>query len=374
MKDGQVYRVLMVGAGKRATDYYCPMMRRMGVSAGPGLPGLDLVGISGRRHERTQALADRYGVPAFTDLGRAIEETRPDLAVVAVSFDQNGPVGLAVVRAGVSLLAETPVSADPAEGMLIAREARRCGAHVEVTEQNFRIPEERLKRKLIEAGLFGRVLAATNDFKCHGYHGTSMIRHYIGFDDPVRRVIALGREFRVEPHHSELDDVPDRDRERWLVGLIEFDSGAIGTFSFTDITYDAPMRWRGHTKFFGEKGTAVGEEILLCDAERRHTVPFRIERDMVAVDDDGTVGRVFTRTDPPVEWKNPHTAHPWDEDRIGVAECFASLLRAMQGKGETEYGAENGAVDQAIAVALEQSARNGGEPVEMGEMRLTIDN
>ena len=187
------------------------------------------------------------------------------------------------------------------------------------------------------------------------------------FDDPVRRVIALNREFHVEPHVSELHGIPDRDREEWTVGLLEFAGGAIGMFHFTDITYDAPMRWHGFTKFFGEKGTVVGDEIRLLDAARRGRVEARIDREWVPVGDTRIVGRATASTEPPFEWVNPYAEHPWDEDRIGVAECLVSLVRAMEGQGEPEYGAVNGAIDQALALALDESARHGGRPVEMGD-------
>jgi hypothetical protein len=59
-----------------------------------------------------------------------------------------------------------------------------------------------LKKCLISAGIFGRVLVAYNDFMGHAYHGISLIRNYVGLHTPVVSVNCTTPRFSVVPHLS----------------------------------------------------------------------------------------------------------------------------------------------------------------------------
>ena len=73
--------------------------------------------------------------------------------------------------------------------------AQENDTKLEVNENYYRVPTERIKRKMILAGVFGKVNVAYNDFRGHGYHGIGLIRSYVGFDnEPYRFTVRKGFE------------------------------------------------------------------------------------------------------------------------------------------------------------------------------------
>jgi predicted dehydrogenase len=53
--------------------------------------------------------------------------------------------------------------------------AKQHGTKLEVNENYYRAPSERIKREMILAGVFGKVNAAYNEFRGHGYHRIGLI-------------------------------------------------------------------------------------------------------------------------------------------------------------------------------------------------------
>jgi hypothetical protein len=74
---------------------------------------------------------------------------------------------------------------------------------------------------------------------------------------------------------------------------------------------------------------------------------------------------------PIVRWDNPFlreapgTTPHWHDDEIGVAGCIKSLVDAVRTQTPPSYGALQGRLDQALILALRQSAEQGGQPVEL---------
>src|ERR1035437_2784427 len=101
-------RIGIVGAGKRVSYLYCPLVRLM-------QDDVELAGVYSRRIDSARAVGEKYGVPFFDDLDRFVESVRPDLLIVSVTNRANGEVGRAVARYGIPMLLETPIAADIAD-------------------------------------------------------------------------------------------------------------------------------------------------------------------------------------------------------------------------------------------------------------------
>lgn len=94
-------------------------------------------------------------LPGFAELLAALPELRLDLVVVPTPIHLHAPMTLALLRAGVNVLVEKPVTASPADAEEIARTARECGRMVAVGFQYLHAPEIlALKTKLL-AGAIG---------------------------------------------------------------------------------------------------------------------------------------------------------------------------------------------------------------------------
>jgi predicted dehydrogenase len=350
-------RVAIVGAGRRTNYLYAPLVQML-------KDDLELVGIYGRRIESATELGDKFRVAAFDNLDRMIESVRPDLLIISVRNAANGPVGRQVAGYGLPMLQETPIANDLADCDAIVEACRQANAPIEVAEQYYRRPMERIKALLIKSGVVGQVQVAYNDFMGHAYHGVSLIRSYVGFDVPAVRVTAARPSFRVTPHFNSLGG-PDNEQEVWEHGLIQFANGAMGVFDWTTIGYGSAIRWQRSTRFLASAGMAVGDEVTTLSADGKHREPIRLERRIHNIGGMETLLEVVAHTNPQIYWRNPFSQYYMDDEMIAVADCVMSLVEAVRTGRSPEYGAANARADQEIYLAIRRSAEQGSTPVEL---------
>lgn len=362
-------RIAIIGTAARAEYMYAPILKALPAE-------VELVSVWGRRAESARRLGESLGVPWYTDLGQLIRETAPQIGIVTVAYDANGAVGLMAVEHGLHVLLETPIAHKLSEADAIIAEAARRGVKVEVAEQFHRRPLEQIKLKLIEAGLFGRVYTAFNDFAGHGYHGISVLRSYLGFEAKPVRVGGLVRQYDLAAHWSRLGNSNTARPETQEHGLIEFEDGQIGVFHWTDVGYDSPLRWWRSSRFLAEKGMGitvgvgleVREELTLLAPGGEAPQFITLERRFERVDGGALVAMVAHTGDPSqpiVRWDNPFARSgtgrgiQWHDDEIGVAGCLMSLVNAVRRNTAPTYGPYQARLDQALTLAIRQSAATG---------------
>jgi predicted dehydrogenase len=362
-------KIALVGAGRRGGGAYLPIIAKMD-------DDLELVAICDVEAEKAEQQASKYNVPHFTDVTAMVEATRPDIAAVVINPNRNHEAGIPLSQMGVSYCTETPIDTDLGWADKMIAAAEENNTKLEVCENYYRVPGERIKRALILEGVFGEVLAAYNDFNGHGYHGVSLIRSYIGFDVKVTRVIGMRKSFDVQNHFYRGGSY---DKEDWQHGLIEFENGSVGIFNFSGLSYGSPLRWYNTSKFYAERGMCVGdgkrsysgkEQIAILNEEANASLPIVVERRMTkAKDGNEVLDALIARTDPDtgleVVWKNPLSKYSLSNGQLSVASELMSIADAHRNNTEPEYGALNGRVDQEVALAMAKSWSNGNAPVEL---------
>jgi predicted dehydrogenase len=368
-------RVAIIGTARRSDYLYGPIINALPEE-------VELVSVWGRSESSARQLGESLGAPYYTDLNRLVRDTAPEIGIVSVAYSANGEVGLMAVEAGLHVLLETPIAHKLAEADAIIAAAQARGLKIEVAEQFHRRPMEQIKLKLIQAGLFGRVYTAYNDFAGHGYHGVSVMRSYLGFDARPVRVNGLVKDYELAPHWSLLAGTRDARTETQEHGLIEFEGGQTGIFHWTSVAYDSAMRWWRSSRFQAEKGmgitVGVGLETqewltLLApggEAPRFITLERRWERN-----DGGALVSIVAHTGDPYEpivtWENPFKpkvqghGQQWHDDEIGVAGCLMSLVDAVRSGGEPSYGPYQARLDQELILAIHESSLDGGRPVQL---------
>jgi len=373
MSPKEPLRVAILGPGRRSTNLYGPLIQ--------ALPeGVQLVGVWGRRQEASQRLGEALKVPWFTDLERLMRETAPQVGVVSVSPPANGEVGLMAVEAGLNVLLETPIAQKLSEADAIIRAAQQRHLKVEVAEQYHCRPMEQIKLKLIEAGLFGRVYTAFNDFAGHGYHGMSLIRSYLGFDARPTQVTGAVRPFELAPHRARWGGrYVERAAETQEHAMIDFEGGRLGIYHWTDIGYDSPLRvWRS-SRFLAEKGMSINtgggmngqEQLSLLSPGRDAPTYITLEQRFVLPGDpDSALAAIVAHTGDPdrpeVTWENPFHAIPgWKVNEISVALLLMSLVEAVRENKPPAYGAQQGRLDQELVLAMRLSSQQSGRPVRL---------
>lgn len=352
-------RVGLVGCGRRARDYYVPLLAT--------LPDLEPVGCVGRSPDRADEVARLLSCSSYADVEALVTRAAPDLVVACVPYHSNGDVTLELLDHRIALLCETPLAHRLEVGDAIVERARASGTIVAVAEQFPRFPLVELARRAIERGLFGRILHAAADFAGHGYHGMALVRSMLGLDRVPRQALGIQRSFGVSPHWSRIENRTGRDRERWDFGTIEFEDGSFASFLFTDHGYDSPLRWHRQLRFFGAGGMGVDEKLTVLDPDAREPHPLPITWETTEHD-----GRHWLRglslTAPPwlggerVEWRSPYPDLLLRDDQIAVATCLAEVAAAVRDGGRLTYDAAQGLLDQECTLAIERSHERGGEP------------
>jgi predicted dehydrogenase len=353
-------KIALVGAGRRGGGTYLPIIAKMD-------DDLELVAVCDVDAEKAKQHASKYNVPYFTDVAEMVELTKPEIAAVVVNPNRNHEAGIPLSQMGVSYCTETPIDTDLGWADKMIATARENNTKLEVCENYYRVPSERIKRALILEGVFGEVLAAYNDFTGHGYHGVSLIRSYVGFDVKITRVIGMRKSFSVQEHSYR---GPSHDKEDWQHGLIEFENGSAGVFNFSGLSYGSPLRWLRSSKFHAERGMCVGNEMAILNKEANARLPIMVERRTTKAKDATEVLDVLiARTGPDagleVVWKNPLSKYPLSDGQLSVASELMSIANAHRDNTEPEYGALNGRIDQEVALAMARSWSSGNVPVEL---------
>lgn len=368
-------RVAIIGTARRSSYLYGPILK--------ALPDqVQLVSIWGRSADSARRLGELLEVPWYTDIERLIQETAPQIGIVAVNYHANGQVGLMAVEHGLHVLLETPIAHKLSEADEIIEAASERRVKIEVAEQFHRRPLEQIKLKLIESGLFGQVYSSFNDFAGHGYHGVSVMRSYLGFDAKPLQVTGAVRAYDLTAHWSRLADTRGPRVETQEHGLIDFEGGQLGIFHWTNVGYDSPLRWWRSSRFLAEKGMGISVGVGLDVQERLSLLApggeaprfITLERRWERVDGGALVAMVAHTGDadlPIVRWDNPfrpvEQGHgvQWHDDEIGVAGCLLSLVNAVRDDTEPTYGPWQARLDQEIILAIWQSSREGGKPVQL---------
>jgi hypothetical protein len=183
----------------------------------------DVAGVVTKNPDRiAQVLAKGFTpVPSAEDL-LAI----PNLEFVLISVPRDAVEALVsqVTKAGLPILAETP-PAGSLEGLHRVWALAQAGARVQVAEQYHLQPQHAACLSLARSGKLGDISQAQVS-ACHGYHGTSLIRRYLGIKSQNCRISASTFTSKVVQGRGRIGHPP---QERIV------DSGQlIATFDFGD--------------------------------------------------------------------------------------------------------------------------------------------
>ena len=332
-------KIAVVGTGGRAGAH---------LNTIPKLKSIyQLVGVCDIDKARAAETAQRLLVSGYTDIDTLIEEESPDVILITVPPDGHHVITEIAAAHGVHVITETPISTTlPCANRMIDA-AARYGVNLEVAENVWRWPHERLKRKIVDAGLIGEITHAHLWYTSGSYHGMNAIRTLVGSE-----------AVRVVGHAKEIGDSP------WEVGVVEFENGV-------SLVYELPIRRRGnYWEIDGTEGAIVGNDLLLYRGTGTETYP--IQTVMTEVNGVTVVDHACVDTDPPVIWENPlKTFGLVDSDDVARGAELHSIYRAIVEGVEPEYGAVNGRTDQEILIAIRESARSGGKPIDLPLTNIT---
>ena len=236
MTDGAVMRVGIIGAGGAAGQH---------VRALAALDAVRIVGVAGRSRATAEALVAAGGDVAagarvFDDAGRMIDEARPDVVFVAVPPQLTGDACDIVLGRGIPFLVEKPLAADPETPVRIAAEIERLSLTVAVGYQwrgvDF-LPEVRRRfaerpPRLVVARWMGDT-PPPSWWRHVTEGGGQVVEQATHLYDIARLLLGEGRVVAARAARHERPLYPDADVAAVGAALLEFESGAIGSFANT---------------------------------------------------------------------------------------------------------------------------------------------
>ncbi|HEX2034277.1 MAG TPA: Gfo/Idh/MocA family oxidoreductase [Chloroflexota bacterium] len=380
--------VAVVGAGNRGAVHLDTISRLTDLYR--------LVGVCDAREERRTWAATTFGAPVFDHPVTLLEEARPQLVVVVVPPDAHHLITAAAAARGCHVLSETPIATTLAMADHMIESCRRAGVVLEVAEQVWRWPQERLKRLAVDAGLIGQVTQVHLWYRSGSYHGMNALRRFI--TSTPRRVLGLSRDFPVAPF---LDlDGHERRHQTWELGAIDFEGGQLALYQWP-VGSDRGNLW----EVIGTEGAIMGADLLRFDGPRRAGRRVPIEplyepapdgkRALVAVRLSLEPGAGNAESASPgrtLEWENPYRRYqlPGPDD-VARADIYAGMHEAITGSAgphpptagagaaraeapewptsppptSRHYGGPNARADQALLVAMRESARRGSSWLDL---------
>lgn len=331
-------RVGLIGAGRRVQGIYLPVLEALGDE-------LEVVGVTSARPERARALAASRELPAFESAAALVEQARPDFLVVAVASDAVDAVVPGLVELGVPLLLETPFCWDVRRGRALLARIEALGLTVGVAEQTPFLPLEQMKRKLVELGLVGRVVAVHNDFAVYDYHGLAAARAHLS--RAARPRLARATRHAIGGPGSD---------EHWTLAHVEHDDGSLLVHHYGPAYFDSPVRGPRTLRVHGTTGGIVDDELRVQTPSGSASVS-RIVREH----DDGRLVALSVDTPlGPVRWQNPFAAHALDDEQVAVATLLTAMRRAVRFGGAPAWSAREGLEDIELLGAIRFSCLREG--------------
>lgn len=345
-------RFAMVGGGWRA---------EFSLRIAKALPErFKVEGLVVRDAAKGQALEATWGVPTFRSLDSLLDAVDPPFVVTAVPADATPGFLRQLAERGVPALSETP----PARDLTGLREVWALvegGARIQVAEQYIYQPHHAARLAFAASGALGRVTQAQVS-ACHGYHGISLIRHYLGIGFENARI-------RAQRFVSPIVAGPGRDgppAEECIVDSSQdiawFDFGdRLGVYDFTGDQYFSWVRGQ-RLLVRGERGEIMDQRAgYLVDC---HT-PIEVEfRRMVAGPNGNLEGHYLKGIVAGEQWvyRNPFAPGRLSDDEIAVATCLAGMAEYAAG-GPEVYSLADACQDRYLDIMLAEAIRSG-ETVE----------
>ena len=206
-----------------------------------------IAGMVVRDGEKGAAIEAQWGLTTFRTVDELLSKCDVDFVVVCVSSKANAEVLRDVAERGVPALAETPPGMT-VEELTALHELTEQGAKVQVAEQYIFQPLHAARLAIVESGKLGAVTQAQVS-AAHGYHGTSLVRHFLGVGSEECTVTATN-------FTSPLVGGPGRDgpppeetmkQSQQTIARLDFSGDKLGVFDFTGDQYFSWVRsprWR----------------------------------------------------------------------------------------------------------------------------------
>ena len=318
-----------------------------------------VTGLMVRDPTKGEAIERRWGAPTYRAIEELVAQKPPDFLVVCVAAKANAEMLTATAELGLPVLAETPPGQTLDELRALHRLTQQ-GARVQVAEQYIFQPLHAARLAVVGSGKLGTVTQAQVS-AAHGYHGVSLIRHFLGvraeactirattFSSPL--IAGSGRNGPP----TEENIRPSAQTIAWL------DFGdKLGVFDFTGDQYFSWIR-SPRVLVRGERGE-INDETVRFLQDYLTPVEFDFRR-MDAGQQGNLEGYYHKGYLAGSEWvyRNPFVPGRLSDDEIAIATVLQKMADYAAG-GPSLYSLAEASQDRYLDLVIQQVAQTG-EPM-----------
>jgi len=319
---------------------------------------LAVVGVVARRPESAERVRREWDVASYPDVDALLAAQRPDFMITSVSWPANPGLVADLVGRGVRVLSETPPAPD-LDG-LRALWARVGGSGmVQVAEQYLMMPGHAARLEVVRRGLIGRPTSVQMS-STHGYHAVSMIRGLLGIGFEPATVSA--RRFSA-PLLQVIDrggwtDDPEPKPAGTTLATLDFGTGGMGLYDFTDNQWHNPLRSR-RILVRGTHGELIDDDVLRLAAPRTLVRSPIIRRQLgYDLDLDGYDTDQLT-LDGELLYRNPFGGLRFADEEIAIGTLLRRTAAWATDSGPEPYPLAQACQDHQISLAIDASLAAG---------------
>ena len=296
-----------------------------------------------------------WGVPTFRTLADLVQSG--SMAFVVVSVPWGVSLGLIAdcVERGLPVLGETPPASDLA-GLLHLAGLVRQGGKIQVAEQYIFQPLHAARLAIARSGKLGTVAHAQVS-AAHGYHGISLLRHYLATDFENATISATRTTQKIvqSPGRGGAPKAESIVDSSQVLAQFAFESGKFGVYDFTGDQYFSYIRGP-RVLVRGERGEIDGQTVrFLLDHATGVEMPLLRHDTGQGGNLEGYFHRGYTLGG---EWvyKNPFAPARLADDEIAIATVLAGMAEYANG-GPDIYSLANAAQDRYLDLLMEYALR-----------------
>lgn len=296
---------------------------------------------------------------AYSNIFEFLRQTNPDVVVIASPPETHHIIAEIMARHGIALIIETPLGLTRRMMDSILETATKTGVPIEVGENMWRRPTERLNAQALQNKIVGRVLRVSSFYESAGhnscYHTMSLLRRYV--DSDVGEVRGFATTFALRGG-----------TETRTEALIMYENGVQGNCTYID-NWIHPLR-RGHPRFMsieGDFGFIVagdGNSDLLKRVTSSGAETYQKEIELIESREGQIPKRFFYQTDPVIAFHNPFSDRflcdsggtGANSDGIARADELVSIYKSVLEGSPPGYDLLSAYRDQEISITITESA------------------
>jgi predicted dehydrogenase len=308
----------------------------------------------------------RLDVPTFTSLDACLRELPVDFVLTATPKPVTPHVITDAVDRGLPVLAETPPAPD-LEGLRALWSAVGDSGLVQVAEQYPMMPSHAARAALVATGAIGTPTQVQVS-STQQYHAVALIR---GLLAAGRGSVAVRATRFTAPLISPLSRTGWTEDEEahpttTTIATLDFGDGRSGVYDFTEQQTRNQLRFRRLT-VRGSAGELHNDEVVRMTGARTLVRSPLVRRqtgydlDLIGYDTE------HISLGSEVLYRNPYPGQRWMDDEIAMATLLERMANWVHGEGPAPYTLAEGAQDQQLALAIEESADRDTTVTTSGE-------